>query len=48
METSVYPALETLAAKGCLFFTFPAPCAAKHDVGPNEACMFCPAGQVEV
>ena len=22
---------------------FPAPCAAKHDVGLNEACMFCPA-----
>ena len=38
-----FTALKTLATKGCLFFMFPAPCAAKHDVGLNEACMFCPA-----
>ena len=38
-----FTALKTLPGKGCLFFMFPEPCAAKHDVSLNEACMFCPA-----
>ena len=35
-----FTAPKTLAAEGCLFLMFPAPCAAKNDAGLNEACMF--------